>query len=291
MDKIKFYLPGFYNKFALNELIINMLNEYPECFYDNIEIGAVYGCFPGSLWNGGRVCPGYTRREQVLGVLKEYNDRGIPCRFTFTNSLLEEKHLYDTFCNMCLKLADNGMNEILVNSPLLEEYIRKNYPGYKIILSTTREIKTVEGIEKEALKDYYIIVLDKSFNNTDKLEKLKDRNKYEILADSFCMDACPDSTKHYREVSRAQLEFDSADFPMCRAINRDFYEFLGNETFITVEDLYGKYFQMGYNKFKLDGRAFNVYTVMESYMYYLVKPLHRDRVRLSVLKALERLEG
>ncbi len=286
---IKFYLPDFYSKFALNELIINMLNEYPECFYDNIEIGAVYGCFPGSLWNGGRVCPGYTRREQILGVLKEYNDRGIPCRFTFTNSLLKEEHLYDTFCNMCLKLADNGINEVLVNSPLLEEYIRRNYPGYKIILSTTREIKTVEGIESESLKDYYIIVLDKSFNNTDKLQQLKDRDKYEILVDSFCMDSCPNSTNHYKEVSRAQLEFDSADFPMCRAINRDFYEFIGNKTFITVEDLYGKYFQMGYNKFKLDGRAFNVYTVMESYMYYLVKPVHRDRVRLSVLKALDRL--
>ncbi len=125
---------------------------------------------------------------------------------------------------MCLKLADNGINEVLVNSPLLEEYIRRNYPGYKIILSTTREIKTVEGIESESLKDYYIIVLDKSFNNTDKLQQLKDRDKYEILVDSFCMDSCPNSTNHYKEVSRAQLEFDSADFPMCRAINRDFYE-------------------------------------------------------------------
>ena len=25
MDKIKFYLPDFYNKFALNQLIINMM--------------------------------------------------------------------------------------------------------------------------------------------------------------------------------------------------------------------------------------------------------------------------
>ncbi len=191
---------------------------------------------------------------------------------------------------MCLKLADNGMNEVLVNSPLLEEYIRSNYPGYKIILSTTREIKEIEEIEKQALKDYYIIVLDKSFNNTDKLEQLKDKDKYEILVDSFCMDLCPNSTSHYKEVSRAQLEFDSAVFPSCRAINRDFYEFLINETFITVEDIYGKYYEMGYNKFKLDGRAFNVYTVMESYMYYLVKPVHRDRVRLSVIKALDRLE-
>lgn len=291
MDKIQFYLPDFYNKFALNELIINMINEYPECFYDNIEIGAVYGCFPGSLWNGGRVCPGYTRKNQILCILKEYNDRGIPCRFTFTNSLLEERHLYDTFCNMCLEIADNGLNEVLVNSPLLEEYIRKNYPNYKIILSTTREIKTVEEIEKEAEKDYYVVVLDKSFNNTDKLLQLSNRGKYEILVDSFCMDSCPNSTNHYREVSRAQLNFESADFPMCSAINRDFYEFFRNETFITVEDIYGKYSEMGYNKFKLDGRAFNVYTVIESYMYYLVKPIHRDRVRLSLIKALDRLEG
>lgn len=32
MEKIKFYLPDFYNKFALNELIINLLNEYPNVF-------------------------------------------------------------------------------------------------------------------------------------------------------------------------------------------------------------------------------------------------------------------
>ncbi len=288
-NKVKFYLPDFYNKFALNQLIIMMMRQYPEYFYDDAEIGAVYGCFPGSLWNGGRVSQGYVGRNQVLGVLKDYAKMGVPVRFTFTNSLLEEKHLYDAFCNMCLELADNGANEALVNSSLLEDYIRKNYPDYKIILSTTREIKTEEEAEMEAQKDYFAVVLDKSFNNTDKLEKLKYRDKYEILVDSFCMDSCPNSSSHYREVSRAQLNFESVDFPMCRAINRDFYEFFANRTFVTAQDLYGKYKNMGYNKFKLDGRAFNIYTVVESYVYYLVKPIHRDVVRLSILKALDRL--
>lgn len=126
MEKIKFYLPDFYNKFALNELVINLLNEYPECFYDNIEIGAVYGCFPGSLWNGGRVCPGYARKEQVLAVLEEYNKRGIPCRFTFTNSLLEEKHLYASPGGSCRPWSD--MPNCFGELPRWRAYTRRWWP-------------------------------------------------------------------------------------------------------------------------------------------------------------------
>ena len=40
---INFYLPNFSQ---LNYKIVTLLEDYPEYFYDDIKIGAVYGCFP-----------------------------------------------------------------------------------------------------------------------------------------------------------------------------------------------------------------------------------------------------
>jgi hypothetical protein len=64
-DKIKFYIPDFYNLYGLNIKLLELLWEYPEYFYDNIEIGAIYGTFPGAIWNGGRVMLGTTTLEKI----------------------------------------------------------------------------------------------------------------------------------------------------------------------------------------------------------------------------------
>lgn len=287
--KTYFYLPEFYGRMPMQLLLHGLMQEYPECFYDNIEIGAVYGTFPGAIWNGGRTILGECDKEQMEYVLQEYNRRGIPVRFTFTNCLLEEKHLFDTFCNLIMELADNGMNEVLVNSPLLEAYIRREYPGYKVISSTTKQLRTQQQVLEELEKGYEMIVLYKAMNGTQEMFDLPHKEMFEILVDSFCMDDCPNSKAHYEAASKAQLSFDKLKFKSCPAINRDFYEFMENKSFITVEELYGRYREAGFMHFKLDGRAFNEYTVLESYMYYLVRPQERDRVRLAMLKALDRL--
>lgn len=54
---INFYLPEFYvpQFYRLNLYFIEKLYHQPEYFRDNIKIGAVYGSFPGVIWNGGRV--------------------------------------------------------------------------------------------------------------------------------------------------------------------------------------------------------------------------------------------
>lgn len=289
-DTIHFYVPDFYHKYYENFILKELLKTHGDMFRENIRIGAVYGAFPGSLWNGGRVEHGFTLQEKMKFILNQFNNDGIPLRFTFTNSLITEEHLEDTFCNLCLKLADNGLNEVLVNSPILEEYIRANYPNYRIISSTTKEIKNIAETEAEAAKEYYMVVLDKSYNNTEKMEVLKDKSRYEVLLDSYCQDDCPKSTMHYRAVSKAQLEFTELPFPKCDAINRGFYDIMDqNKTFITVEDLYGKYYEMGYRNFKLDGRAFHYLNQLESYIYYMVKPEYQTRVRFLFEKALSKM--
>lgn len=288
-EKIVFYLPDFYHRLQTNLLLCRLLREYPEYFYENIEIGALYGCFPGSLWNGGRIEHGFCYRHEVQATLETLNEQGIACRYTFTNPLLKEKHLSDTFCNLCMELGDNGKNEVLVHAPVLEEYIRENYPSYQILSSTTKCIDTEAELENERKKDYKLVVLDVSFNNTDRIWRLPEKSRYEILVDSFCRDCCPSRKAHYREVGRAQLEFDRMDFAPCKAVERNFYQISRqNQMFITNEDLYGKYAVAGFRHFKLDGRAFNRYKVIESYVYYMALPAHRDMVREALLRAAEK---
>ncbi len=289
MEKIEFFLPDFYTRFHLIRLMHDLMIKYPERFFDDIKIGAAYGCFPGSIWNGGRVMLGTCTRQEMEYAIRELNDRGIAVRYTFTNPLIEELHLQDTFCNLCMRLGDNGQNEVLVNAPVLEEYIRKKYPSYKILSSTTKCLRTEAAVREELARDYYLVVLDSAFNNTEELFKMERKEKIELLVNHYCMDDCPNRREHYQVVGRSQLEFSEIEYQKCPNINRDFYQVMNNRSFITTEALYGGYKAAGFRHFKIDGRAFHKYKVLESYMYYLVRPEYRDEVRLSILRNMERL--
>lgn len=286
MVKVNFYLPDFYENFHLILLLDDLMKQSPECFFDDIRIGAVYGCFPGSIWNGGRVILGSCTKQEIDYVIAEFNQRGIALRYTFTNPLLEKHHLLDTFCNLCMEAGDNGRNEVLVNSPLLEDFICSMYPGYKILSSTTKCIKDTELLKQELEKDYALVVLDSAMNNTDELFALEHKEKIELIVNHYCQDDCPRRKEHYDAVGRCQLTFSETDFPVCGNINRDFYQIMQNRSFLTTEDIYGRYRESGFVHFKLDGRGFHISKVLESFVYYLVKPEYRDRVRLCILRKI-----
>ena len=188
---INFYLPDFYTNTTLICFLADMMKSTPECFYEGAKIASAYGSFPSSIWNGGRVHIDTVRKGNMIRILDELNSRGIAVRFTFTNPLIEEKHLQDTFCNLCLELADNRGNEVLVNSPVLEKYIREHYPKYTLISSTTKCLDTMEQIRAELEKDYPIVVLDSVMNNTEELFTLDHKEKIELIVDHFCEDNCP----------------------------------------------------------------------------------------------------
>lgn len=170
-----------------------MLERNPEFFRENLEIASFFGEFPTSRWNGGR----YANNDQcdaafVKQVVKSINSKGIPVRFTYTNPLLTKQDLADDYCNFCMEVADNGMNEVLVVSPILEEYIRKKYPHFKINSSTCKEIRDMDLLNAELKKDYSLIVLDYNLNNQfELLENIAEKEKCEILVNACCVPNCP----------------------------------------------------------------------------------------------------
>lgn len=204
--KVRFHLPGLSFNYPINMILLDLMKKKPEFFRENIEIGSFFGEFPTSLWNGGRFSYGAQCPEgMVRQVIKNINDQGIPVRFTYTNPVLFEEDLADAYCNFCMQAGDNGMNEVLVVSPLLEDYIRKTYPSYKINSSTCKEVKDMDRLREELSKDYYLIVLDQNRNKDyDFLEQIEQKERIEILVNPCCGPNCARRADHYRAISAQQ---------------------------------------------------------------------------------------
>ncbi|SDB15822.1 hypothetical protein [Eubacterium oxidoreducens] len=286
MDEINYYLPEFYGNFKYITYLHDWMKKEPQYFYSNIRIRAAYGCFPGNIWNGGRVVIGAASRDDIVYAVEEYNKRGIAIRYTYTNPILEQWHVLDTYCNLCMRLAHNGKNDVLVNSSVLEEFLRENYPDYHYISSTTKCIGKMDSFLKELQKDYDLVVLDSALNHTDELFAIDHKDKIELIVNHYCADDCKRRQEHYRAVGEAQLEYASADFAPCMNINRSFEEIKKNASFIRVEEVMGKYYDAGFRHFKLDGRGFRKKKVLQSFAYYFAKPEFEELVleRLSEIK-------
>lgn len=203
---VKFHLPGLSFNYPLNMLFVDLMKKKPEFFREGVEIGSFFGEFPTSLWNGGRFSYGAQCPEaMVRSVVKNINDMGIPVRFTYTNPIIYEEDLSDPWCNFCMEVGDNGMNEVMILSPLLEQYIREKYPSYKHNSSTCKEIKDIDKLNEELKKDYYLVVLDQNLNRDfDFIEKIEDKARMELLVNSCCGPNCARRAEHYNVISAQQ---------------------------------------------------------------------------------------
>ena len=289
-DTINFYLPDFYTNCNLICFIADLQKAAPDCFYPDVRIASAYGSFPNCIWNGGRVVLDYITKDKMKSVIEAYNSRGIAVRYTFTNPLIEEKHLGDSLCNMAMELADGGSNEILVNSPILEEYVREKYPKYPIISSTTKCLYDLESIKAEMEKDYYLVVLDSAMNYSEELFKLDHRDRMELIVDHFCQDNCPRRKTHYNILGKCQMEFSNppADFT-CKNIDREFFQIMENKSFISTEMIFGKFKDAGFRHFKLDGRSYLPHRLIASFLYYLVKPQWHDQMWQIILREVYKI--
>ncbi len=298
--KARFHLPGIYTHFKFNLIFATVLEQFPQYFRD-VEIASFYGAFPQSIWNGGRTQEGLCDKRYVKMVLNAFNEKGIPVRFTFTNPALEKKHLNDKFCNMVMSLANNGLNEAIVVSPILEDYIRKTYPRFKLTSSTCKRLDDGERLAAELEKDYSIVVVDYDLNNKfDILEKLPHKDKCEFLVNSNCRPACPNRAQHYYNVGVQQINYanhmrkypDQPYDPIifgdgkdqnCPFFTRNIFDVRDLSTNIKPDDIWEKYLPMGFNQFKIEGRTAWLFNLIETYVYYMAKPEFADKARYTLI--------
>ena len=302
MLPVRFHLPGLRYNFPLNMMWVSLMETHPEYFRENIEIGSFFGVFPTALWNGGRLTPTYDQCDAgfVKSVIKAINDKGIPIRYTFTNPLLEEDDCYDPYCNFLMEAANNGMNEVMVFSPILEEYLREKYPNFAYNSSTCKEIKDVDELNKEMEKPYKYVVLDYNLNNHwELLDGLKHKEKLEVLINTLCEPGCKRRGEHYKQIARDQRQvLENRKLPKEEQVpikqwHCDYGEYncvhtiQDYPTFIPPEDIWGKYVPAGINNFKIEGRTANLFSLIDTYCFFMLKPECVGEARLLLINNLK----
>ena len=300
--KVRFHLPGLRYNYPLNMLFLSMLKTYPQYFREGVEIASFFGEFPTSIWNGGRFSNGdQCDAKFVQEVVKNINAQGVPVRYTYSNPLITEEDLKDEYCNFCMKVADNGMNEVIVVSPILEQYIRENYPGFKLNSSTCKEIKDIDLLNEELNKDYQMVVLDQNMNNQfDFIDKIEKKEKVEILVNACCTPNCPRRAEHYKTIGvQERIALKNRKLPPDKKIPipgwyckygdmNSIYTIREQYTYVSSEAIWETYVPMGFKNFKIEGRTANLFQLIDTYCFYMLKPEYKDEARLLLISNLEK---
>lgn len=294
---INFIIPGLYELNKLNINLLYLLKYRPEFFENNIKIGAVFGAFHFNIWDGGRIFHSYKQasREDIQNLKKLYNDEfQVPMRFVFTNNLLTLEDCYDKFNNMVLEICHNDLNEIVLTSPILYDYIKENYPKYKIISSTTKCITNSEESLQEILDDkYYMTCIDYNLNHNWNLLNIipeDKKDKVEFLVNAICPSGCQFRKEHYKLNSVFSLNYGKLyPLPGCN-IKFNTLEFTNERNNnITKEEIFNQYAPKGFTNFKIEGRTLSDYEVGLNYVRYMVKDEYKELVALYLIKDTEEL--
>lgn len=284
-----YHLPGLFEFFEFYREFLPLFREHREYFYDWCEIGSIYGAPADCIWGGGRVGFGEHYPQEVFSLMQEY---GISARLTFSNSLLREEHLLDKRCNALCHLfekSDGVQNGIIVHSDVLLDYLKKNYPGFYYISSTTKVLTDFCEFRKELERDDFRYVvpdfrLNKSFDNLMELSKeLKD--KVEFLCNECCWFGCYDRKNCYEMVSRKNLGEKCPDHKCVAPDNEQGYLFskaMNNPGFIGINDIQNKYLSMGFSNFKIEGRGLGSALILEFLLYYMTRPEYQIHVREKI---------
>lgn len=288
MDKIYFHLPGLFEFYELYSAFLPLFREHREFFYDRCEIGSIYGAPADCIWGGGRVGFGEHSPNEVLALMNEYN---ISPRLTFSNSLLREEHLSDRKCNYLCAVFENStvQSGIIICSELLLNHLKKAYPNFYFVSSTTKVLTDFTQLVKEADRDDFRYVvpdfrLNKSFDKLNALTE-QQKNKLEFLCNECCYTGCTDRKACYENVSRKSLGEICPDH-ICKAPDADsgymFSKAMANPSFIGINDIQSIYLPMGFSNFKIEGRGLGSALILEFLLYYMTKPQYQLHVREKI---------
>ena len=283
-----FHLPGLFEFYDLYKAFLPLYRNHREWFYDWCDIASIYGSPSDCLWGGGRVGFGEADAEDVFELMKEF---GISSRLTFSNSLLKEEHLSDKKCNELCRLFEKEpvKNGVIVYSDLLLDYLKRKFPGFYFVSSTTKVLTDFSDFKMElARNDFSFVVPDFRLNKKiEKLEALDEglKNKVEFLCNECCSPFCQERKICYENVSRKNLGLECSDHH-CAAPDGDkgyrFSSAMKSPLFIGIDDIQNKYLKMGFSNFKIEGRGLGSAMVLEFLLYYLIRPEYQINVREEI---------
>ena len=284
-----YHLPGLFEFHELYRVFLPLYRRRRDWFYDWCTIGSVYGAPAGCRWDGGRAGFGDADPEEAAELMLEY---GISPRLTFSNSLLREEDLFDPACNrLCAMFEKNGPVPagVILASDLLLDYLRKSYPGFYFVSSTTKVLTGFRQLERELERpEFRFVVPDFRLNKaTDRLASLPGqlKDKVEFLCNEACRFDCPDRKACYENVSRKNLGLDCEDH-LCTSPDAErgyrFSDAMKNPGFIGIREIRDIYLPGGFSHFKIEGRSLGSAVILEFLLYYMTRPEFQLRVREEI---------
>lgn len=161
-----------------------------------------------------------------------------------------------------------------------------NYPKYYLLNSTTKEMTSLESINNCSKKR--LTVLPYTFNHDDNiLKNLAHPQNVELLCGEKCVDNCPQRKQHYEAISKITIFSGLDGFSFKCPFNcegKSIYETMfKRQHLITPEQIETYYLPLGINKFKIAGRSEIKLSVLERYIYYLIKPEYQSELRNKIL--------
>lgn len=283
-----FFLCGAFESFDFIKEFVKITTKYPCVLKDNTLIDSVYGS-PTCIWNGGRsLTNSFYNKHQLELIRDTYANLGVTVRFVFTNPLLNEYDLHDRYCNLVMNIFKDISPEIVIRSPMLEDYLRTNYPTATFISSTTKRLRSSKEQLKEFEHGYKYVCLDYDYNHDeDFLNSIPQdyRQRVEILTNPDCHKNCNVRVLHDKFTSKRQLEFgDKWSDPFlldCPLLNRTTEipfekrgatrEYLSATNYIFPQDL-DWYLDKGFCHFKLQDRDLPANAIFAVTFPYLIKP-------------------
>ena len=268
-----FFLCGAFESFKFISSFLQTAKHCPSMLKDNVVIDSVFGS-PTCVWNGGRALANvYYNKKQLQNIRDTYVHLGVKVRLIFTNPFLNEHDLYDRYCNLIMNVFKDVSPEVVVNSPLLEDYLRSTYPTTSFISSTTKRLRSSEEQMNEFNREYKYVCLDYDYNyDFDFLDSIpkSEKDRVEILLNSTCLKGCDARVLHQEFSAKRQLEYDSDEdcesevfYKECPKIKRimapsssqsdstrDIYS---GTNYIFPQDL-DMYLDNGFCHFKIQGR-------------------------------------
>ena len=199
--------------FNLDDKFLKIHDRFMEEGYGYF-LDAVFGGQP-CLWHSGRIIrnpiPSDKLEESLHFLFDEYAKRGISCRLNFSAPDIDASMLHDKKSNMILKILSehnfckDNPHGVIISSDILREYVREYYPD---IFITASVIKTAYAHPNstdtpewyDELAENFDMVVVRSDRNLSQsfLNKIKNKDKMEIILNSECVLNCPMRVQHYQ---------------------------------------------------------------------------------------------
>lgn len=279
-------LPLLFEKFHLAKGVVDLMNNHPYIFRDNVVIESFYGS------NGGKLCGGrnsipckYSEKE----VAEFVESNGITPVVVMSNLLIEAKDIPDEPAIRITEAFDHKKLMFCVANKNVENWLENTcyYNRGQFVLSTT---PCLDLQQTKNNTDMYkkIVLSEKYINDWSSLRTMsvRTRSKLEVVVNMSCPTDCEMRRKHYENISGLAVggEGFKTDFPCCNESYGGYgrlHEILLLPSVVALDKI-GAYLNLGINHFKIEGRANYDYILIETMAYYLVKPeyqlMFRDKL-------------